>query len=40
MKKFGSDYYFLKKQAVFALVGICALVLGPACSYRAYRRLA
>lgn len=40
MKKFGSDYYFLKKQAVFALVGICALVLGRHVPYRAYRRLA
>jgi cell division protein FtsW len=40
MKKFGSDYYFLKKQAVFALVGICALVLGRHVPYRAYRPLA
>ena len=40
MKKFGSDYYFLKKQAVFALVGICALVLGRHVPYRSYRRLA
>jgi len=40
MKKFGSDYYFLKKQAVFALVGICALVLGRHVPYQAYRPLA
>jgi cell division protein FtsW len=40
MKKFGSDYYFLKKQAMFALVGICALVLGRNVPYRVYRPLA
>jgi cell division protein FtsW len=40
MKKFGSDYYFLKKQAVFALIGICALVLGRHVPYRVYRPLA
>jgi cell division protein FtsW len=40
MKKFGSDYYFLKKQAMFALVGICALVLGRHVPYRVYRPLA
>jgi cell division protein FtsW len=40
MKKFGSDYYFLKKQAVFALVGICALVVGRHVPYRVYRPLA
>jgi cell division protein FtsW len=40
MKKFGSDYYFLKKQAMFALVGICALVLGRHVPYRIYRPLA
>lgn len=26
LKKFGSDYYFLKKQVLFALLGILALV--------------
>jgi cell division protein FtsW len=40
MKKFGADDYFLKKQAVFALVGICMLVLGRHVPYRAYRPLA
>ncbi len=40
MKKFGSDYYFLKKQAIFALIGICALVLGRHLPYRVYRPLA
>ena len=27
LKKFGTDYYFLKKQSTFALMGIVALVL-------------
>ncbi len=40
VKKFGSDYYFLKKQAVFALVGICALVACRHIPYAAYRPLA
>jgi cell division protein FtsW len=40
MKKFGSDYFFLKKQAVFALVGICALVVCRNVPYRWYRPLA
>jgi len=40
MKKFGSDYYFLKKQAMFALAGICVLVLARHVSYRLYRPLA
>jgi len=40
MKKFGSDYYFLKKQAMFALVGICVLVVGRNVPYRFYRPLA
>ena len=26
LKKFGSEYYFLKKQALFAMTGILALV--------------
>lgn len=39
MKKFGSDYYFLKKQAMFALVGICGLVLARHIPYRFYRPL-
>ncbi len=40
MKKFGSDFYFLKKQAIFALIGICALVVGRHVPYRLYRSLA
>jgi cell division protein FtsW len=40
LKKFGSDYYFLKKQALFALVGICALVLCRHVPYRVFRLLA
>ena len=40
VKKFGSDYYFLKKQAVFALIGICALVACRHIPYTAYRPLA
>jgi len=40
MKKFGSDYYFLKKQATFALAGICVLVLARHVPYRLYRPLA
>ncbi|MCU0561224.1 MAG: putative lipid II flippase FtsW [Desulfobacterales bacterium] len=40
LKKFGSDYYFLKKQAVFALIGICVLVAGRHVPYGLYRPLA
>ena len=40
MKKFGSDYYFLKKQAVFAVIGICALVACRHIPYTVYRPLA
>ncbi len=40
LKKFGSDYYFLKKQAVFALIGICVLVLCRHVPYRLWRLLA
>ena len=40
LKKFGSDYYFLKKQAMSAVVGICGLVLCRHVPYRAYRPLA
>jgi cell division protein FtsW len=39
-KKFGSDYYFLKKQGLFALIGLLALVLCRHVPYRWYRRLA
>ena len=40
VKKFGSDYYFLKKQAVFAVIGICALVACRHIPYTVYRPLA
>jgi len=40
MKKFGSDYFFLKKQAVFALIGICVLVVCRHIPYQAYRPMA
>jgi len=40
MKKFGSDYFFLKKQAVFALIGICVLVVCRHIPYQVYRPLA
>ena len=39
LKKFGSDYLFLKKQAVFALVGIIGLVICRHFPYRWYRPL-
>jgi len=40
VKRFGSDYYFLKKQAVFALVGICTLIVCRHVPYTAFRPLA
>lgn len=39
LKKFGSDFYFLKKQALFALLGILALVLCKHIPYKVYRHL-
>ena len=39
LKKFGSDYLFLKKQALFALVGLVALVICRHFPYRWYRPL-
>ena len=39
LKKFGSDYYFLKKQAVFALLGIVVLVFCRHFPYRLFRSL-
>ena len=39
LKKYGSDFYFLKKQAVFSLVGIIALVVCSHIPYRLYRSL-
>jgi len=38
-KKFGTDSYFLKKQAMFALVGIVALVILRHTPYRIFRFL-
>ena len=39
LKMFGNDYYFLKKQAVFALVGLIALAAARHFPYRWYRGL-
>lgn len=40
LKKFGSDFYFLKKQALFSLVGIVALVMCRHFPYRLLKPLA
>lgn len=40
LSKFGTDYYFLKKQAFFALTGIVAMVACRHFPYRLYRYLA
>ena len=40
LKKFGSSYLFLKKQALFALIGIVGLVICRHFPYRWYRPLA
>ncbi len=40
LKKFGSDSFFLKKQALFALTGVLVLVAGRHFPYRYYRVLA
>lgn len=40
MKKFGSDYYFLKKQVVFIFLGIGALIICRHIPYTFYRPLA
>ncbi len=40
LKKFGTDYYFLKKQSVFALLGIVALVVFKHFPYWYFRSLA
>lgn len=40
LKKYGSDFYFLKKQAVFSLLGIMALVIFSHIPFRIYRSLA
>ncbi len=39
-QKFGSEFYFLKKQAAFAAAGICLLVVCRHVPYRLYRPLA
>ncbi len=39
LKKFSTDYFFLKKQALFALAGIIALVLGRHFPYKYFRSL-
>jgi cell division protein FtsW len=39
LKKFGSDYFFLKKQAMFSLVGIMVLVAFSYIPFRLYRLL-
>lgn len=39
LKKFGTDYFFLKKQAFFALLGIIVLVVCRHFPYRLYRQL-
>jgi cell division protein FtsW len=40
LKKFGTSYYFLKKQSIFALLGIVVLVVSCHIPYRMYRSLA
>jgi cell division protein FtsW len=40
LKKFDTDYFFLKKQAIFALLGIISLVMCRHFPYRLYRKLA
>ncbi len=40
LKTYGSDYYFLKKQALYAFLGIVALVCCRHFPYRFYRSLA
>jgi cell division protein FtsW len=39
LKKYGSDFYFLKKQALFSLFGILALVICTHIPFRIYRYL-
>jgi cell division protein FtsW len=40
LKKYGSEFYFMKRQGIFALVGIVALVVTSQIPYRIYRPLA
>ena len=37
LKKYGSDYYFLKRQAIFALLGILAMITARHVPYEWYR---
>ena len=39
LKKFGSDYYFLKRQILFSLIGIVALVFFTHVPFRLYSKL-
>jgi len=39
LEKFGKDYYFLRKQLLFSLMGISALVICRYIPYRLYRSL-
>ncbi|MGD9006348.1 MAG: putative lipid II flippase FtsW [Desulfobacteraceae bacterium] len=39
LKRYGSDFYFLKRQALFSLLGIIALVLCSHMPFRIYRAL-
>jgi cell division protein FtsW len=39
LKKFGSSYYFLKKQSIFALLGIVVLVISCHVPYHIFRSL-
>jgi len=39
LKKFGTSYYFLKKQSIFALLGLVVLVVSCHIPYRAFRSL-
>jgi cell division protein FtsW len=39
LKRYGSDFYFLKRQALFSLLGIVALVLCSHTPFRIYRAL-
>lgn len=39
LKRYGSDFYFLKKQALFSLLGIVALVVCSHIPYRIYRAM-
>lgn len=40
LKKFGTDYFFLKKQSMFAVAGVIALVICRHFNYRYYKALA